>query len=77
MCVFLASFQGSEVKHLKGRACVIILGGPMRISLSAVRFAEEKTKIVGESKRFLGPVTKVKKRKAQKSAQNSEMATGA
>ena len=49
----------------------------MRISLSAVRFAEEKTKIVGESKRFLGPVTKVKKRKAQKSAQNSEMATGA
>lgn len=50
MCVFLASFQESEVKHLKGRACVIILGGPMRMSLSAARLAEEKTKIVGESK---------------------------
>ena len=30
MCIFLASFQGSEVKHLRGRACVINFGGQLR-----------------------------------------------
>lgn len=34
MCISLASFQGSEVKDLRGRACVINFGGPLRLSLS-------------------------------------------
>ena len=29
MCISLDSFQGSEVKHLRGRACVINFGGPV------------------------------------------------
>lgn len=30
MCISLAFFQGSEVKHLRERACVINFGGPVR-----------------------------------------------
>lgn len=68
MCVFLASPQGSKAKHLKGRACVIIFGVPVRIksicSQACRREDRGRQSVTGESKRSSRTCDKDEKKKS-------------